>query len=261
MIRHVPLSAIVGIVSALALIGGPARADLGLSVEPARFEIEAAAGETKTMPLAILNSSSSSVHVVASTNDFVIDAKGDYAFLAPGSSRYSASRWMSINPREFDVGPGTTSEVRFTVTVPHGVSGEYRSLVFFATRPPRKPGGFGISEKVASRMYVIVRDTAKADGNVARVVARQLASSNAYDVTFKNSGDMHVYVNGYVEIKAGSSVVDRLKLPVDTVVERDGTRTISAIGKSLPAGAYSATAVLDFGGNSRVGGQTTFVVH
>lgn len=256
---HALLSAIVGFMSAFALLGLPSRADLALNVQPARFELEASPGESKTIPITIRNDGAVPTHVVVSTNDFSIDSAGHYAFLPPGSTRYSSAKWGVVNPREFDIEAGTTVQVRYTVTVPHGTRGEYRSLIFFATRPSRRPGALALSEKVASRMYVLVRDTAKVNGNVVRVVARDVAAGHAYDVTFKNTGNLHVYVNGYIDIKSGGNLIERVKLPADQVVEREGERTITTEGKPLSPGSYTATAVLDFGGDSRVGGQATFV--
>lgn len=260
MTRSALLRAFIVLVSMLALGATPVRADLALSVLPARYELEATPGESKTIPLMVRNESSNTLHVVTSLTDFAIDPNGKYAFLATGKTRYSAGTFSTVNPREFDIQAGTSVEVRFTVSPPRGATGEYRSLVFFATRPPRKPGALAIAEKVASRMYVIMRDTAKVGGDVTRVVARELAPGRAYDVMFKNAGNMHAYLNGYVEVNSGTTLVERITLPSDTVVERNGSRVLTATGKSLPPGSYSATAVLDFGGDARVGGRTTFVV-
>ena len=82
-----------------------------------------------------------------------------------------------------------------------------------------------------------------------------------YAINFKNTGNIHLYLNGHIDIKQGGSVVDQITLPKDTLVERGGMRVIDGQGKHLQPGSYQAVAIVDYGGTSLVAGQTAFVVH
>jgi hypothetical protein len=244
-----------------ALMVAPALADLSLDVQPARYEIEVAPGETKTVPITIRNVGTSATHVVATMADYVLSPEGKASFPSPGTNRYSAGKWAAVNPREFDLEPDAFTQARFTVTVPPGVHGEFSTLIFFTTRPPRRPGAFGLTERVAARIYVVTPDGGNPAGVVTDVSAQPYLLDRRYTVAFKNEGDMHVYVNGHVDVSENGQVVERVALPKDVLVERGGRRVIQADGKALPAGSYEATAVVDYGGDKRVGGRTAFVVH
>jgi hypothetical protein len=245
---------------AVAVAPRPAAADLSLDVEPARYELTAPAGATRTLPLSVRNTGTAPTHVVASVNDFTLGPDGRYAFLPPGSARYSAGTWTTINPREFDLAPGAFQEIRYSVAVPSRAAGEYSSLVFFTTRPPRARNAFGVMERVASRVYVLVGGDARVAGRIDGVSARAAADGRQYALDFTNTGTMHVYLNGEVEILQGDVVVERMTLPKDVLVERGGSRAITLFGRRLAAGRYAAVAIVDYGGANRVAGRTEFIV-
>ena len=238
-----------------------APADLSLDVSPAKYEFQLGAGKSQTIPILVRNNGSASVHIQVSLSDFLVERDGNYKFLPLGKGPYSMSTWTDVNPREFDLDPNSFKQVRFTISVPAGMSGEFSDLVFFTTRPPRKPGGLAIAERVASKLYEIVPDTAKFAGEIDDVAAKPDASGEKYVVGFHNTGNAHVYLSGRVEIKSGSQVIDRVILPKDMLVERNGKRMIEAVGKKLAAGSYSAIAFIDYGGPNLIAGQTNFVVH
>jgi hypothetical protein len=253
--------ALGALVLGLLATTAPAPADLSLDVSPAKYEFQLAAGKNETIPIMVRNAGGASVHIQVSLGDFQVEPDGNYKFLAVGKGPFSMANWVDVNPREFDLDPQSLKQVRFTVNVPAGASGEYSELVFFTTRPPRKPGGLAIAERVASKLYEIVPDSAKFAGEIDDVAAKPDASGEKYVVDFHNTGNAHVYLSGRVEIKSGSQVIDRVVLPRDMLVERNGKRMIEAVGKKLAAGSYSAIAFIDYGGPSLIAGQTTFVVH
>ena len=250
---------LVGSAIFLALLVRPVHADLSLDIQPARYEFAVDAGTSKTIPVTVRNLGTGPTHVVATLSDLAMNETGQVRFTAPGSIKYSAGRWSAVNPREFDLAPGAFQQVRYSVGVPSGARGEYTTLILFTTRPPRKPGGFGVAQSVASRMYVVAGDADPA-GTVGRLTTEPNATGRAYSVTFANSGTMHVYVTGYVEVTHDGTALERLTLPNSTFVGRGSTRVLTALGKTLSAGSYSAVAVLDYGGATRVAGKTSFVV-
>jgi hypothetical protein len=246
------------IAAVLATHPQAAHADLSLDVTPSQYEFTAAPGTMQTIPITVRNVGSVPAHVVVSLADVVSQKAGEAKFAPPGSARYSSGKWSSVNPREFDLAPDAFTQVRYTVTVPSGASGEYATLAFFTTRPPRRPGGFGLAESVASRLYVAVGDVQQA-GVVEAVATSPNGSSRGYAVTLKNTGSMHEYFNGYIEVKRGAENVDKVTLK-RTLVGRGQSIVVDAEGKSLTAGTYDAIAIVDYGGKTRVAGKTTFVV-
>lgn len=247
---------------AISLIASalPGRADLGLDIVPAKYEMQAAAGKSETVPITVRNTSDATVHVLVSMNDYEVGTNGTLRFLDPGKGRYSLAKWAQVSPREFDIPANAFVQVRMTVDVPATASGEYSTLVFFQTRPTRRAGGVAFSERIASKIYEVVPTSMRVGGEVEDVATKTVASGQQYLVGFKNTGNVHVYLSGRIEIKQNGQIVDRVAVPSHTLVERNGVSIMDVTGKKLPPGSYSATAYVDYGGPNLTGGQAHFTV-
>ena len=252
---------ILGMIATFGLaLAAPSAADISVDVSPAKYELTTQPGKQETFPITIRNTSSAAVHIVASLSDYLVGPTGNYAFAPPGKSPYSLSKDITINPREFDLEPGSFTQVRFSVDVPSTATGEYGNLVFFTTRPTRHGGGLSIVERIASKIYVIIPESTRIGGEVDDVKTQSLGDGQHYLVDFHNTGNAHVYLSGPVEIKQGGTVVDRVSFPQGLLVERAGKRLIDAVGKKLAPGSYSVVALVDYGGPNLVAGQANITV-
>jgi hypothetical protein len=258
------LPRLVRVLGPIAVLGlaftAPSSADISVDVSPAKYELQTQPGKQETFPITVRNTSNAAVHIVASLSDYAVGPTGNYAFAPPGKSPFSLSKTITINPREFDLEPGSFTQVRFSVDVPATAAGEYSNLVFFTTRPTRHGAGLSIVERIASKIYVMIPETTRIGGEIDDVKAQSLGDSQHYLVDFHNTGNAHVYLSGRVEIKQGSVVVDRVAFPQGMLVERSGKRLIDAIGKKLAPGSYSVVALVDYGGPNLVAGQANITV-
>lgn len=255
---------LVSTLAAIAVLGlaftAPSSADISVDVSPAKYELQTQPGKQETFPITVRNTSNAAVHIVASLSDYAVGPTGGYTFSPPGKSTTSLSKTTSINPREFDLEPGSFTQVRFSVDVPANAAGEYNNLVFFTTRPTRKGAGLSIVERIASKIYVMIPESTRIGGEVEDVKTQSLADGQHYLVDFRNTGNAHVYLSGRVEIKQGGTVVDRVAFPPGMLVERAGKRLIDAAGKKLAPGSYSVVALVDYGGPNLVAGQANITV-
>ncbi len=244
--------------------GWSQEAGLAIEVTPAKFEIPLEPGQVTNIPLTVHNAGIEQTHVQASMVDFGVSPSGDYQFSSVGSHRYSLLKYAAIRPREFDMAQGTTQQVQLTISMPadQKLSGEYSGIVFFQTRPQRKPGmSVAVSARVASKIYEIIPGTVKVEGAITKMSSQKAPRGQLYRVTFTNTGNAHVYVRGMVMVSKGGSVVETVKMPDAMLVERGGLRLIEVTGKALPPGSYQATATIDYGGKEETGGQIAFDVH
>jgi P pilus assembly chaperone PapD len=252
-------------VLALGALSGasPVRAGMGIDVSPAKLEISMPAGAVYNMPILVRNEQAQSVHIQASEVDFSVDPSGNYAFDAPGTSKHSLMKWASINPREFDLPPGTSQQVRVTFNVPSGgtLSGEYAGIVFFQTRPERRRGAVSLSARVATKIYQTFPNTEKLGGAIDKMSVAMSSSQELYRVEFRNTGNAHVYLKGRLEVRKGADVVEKLPIDGQPLVERGGTRLLEIPGKKLDPGAYDVVAIIDYGGTSLTGGQLHVDAH
>ena len=250
-------SLILGVMFVACAVGANAQL-LGLEVTPAKLETTMQAGASVNIPITVRNGGSNSIHVLASMVDYAVDQKGEYVFTKPGSHPTSLMRWASINPREFDIPSGTSQQVRLSIAVPSAVSiaGEYAGIVFFQTRPERRAAnGVGFSARVATKIYDAVPGTVKVDGEVERLSSASSKGGRAYRVLFKNTGNAHVYLSGRIEVRRAGTLVERIALPSQVLVERGGERLLEVTGKRLPPGNYQVIAAVDYGGSKLTGGE------
>jgi hypothetical protein len=251
----------LGVIAAVFAAMTPrASADLGLDVSPAKYEMQVVAGKPSTVPITIRNTGGAPVHIVVSLNDYEIGTSGAVKFMAAGKSKYSLSRSMTVAPREFDLAPNSFQMVRVTAAVPPGAIGEFQAAVFFQTRPTRRPGGVAFSERIGSKVFAIVTDSMKMGGEIEDIQAKPYLDGQRYLIGFKNTSNLHVYANGTVEIRQGSTVVERIAMPAQMPVDRSGARVIEVLGKKLQPGSYTLVAKVDYGGPETTEGQIHFVV-
>ncbi len=254
----------IGLVLAANIPKQAATASLGIEVTPAKLEVSIPPGATYNLPMTVRNSSFNQVHVQATLADFGVGLTGGYQFQKVGSRSNSLMRWATINPREFDLPAGNAQQVQLTLSVPADakLSGEYAGIVFFQTRPPRRPGNsIAFSVRIAAKIYETIPGTVHLAGAVAKMVAAPSPRGENYRVLFKNLGNAHVYLHGQLSIQRGTTVVDNLALANGELVERGGERLLDVFGKRLPPGSYQAIGTIDYGGKTETGGEIAFVVH
>jgi P pilus assembly chaperone PapD len=255
--------AAIGLTAAMLYPTAGPTAGFGLEVTPGKLEISVPGGATYNVPITVRNSGFEPVHVQASMVDFGVGSDGGYQFQRVGTRPYSLLKWASIRPREFDIPAGQVVQVQLTIAMPQAsLSGEYGGIVFFQTRPARRRGEeVSFSVRVASKIYETIPGTVQLNGAITKMSAANGSRGESYRVTFKNTGNTHVYVRGQLVVQQGGNTVEQLELANGELVERGGDRVLQIDGKRLPPGTYQAIATLDYGGKTETGGEIAFEVH
>lgn len=236
---------------------------IGISVSPAKFEFSATPGTNYSFPITVRNNGISLTHIQASLGDFTVTTSGNYDFERPGTRPYSVMRWVSIRPREFDLKPANSQQVQFTISVPHSssLSGEYAGVVFFQTRPPRGRGhAVAFAARVAAKIYMTIPGTEKVNGAIVKMSSLSTKAGQVYRVLFKNTGNMHVYLRGAVQVQQAGRTIEQIPIEEGLLVERGGDLMINVHGKHLSPGTYQAIATVDYGGATETGGEIAFTV-
>ena len=118
----------------------PQTAGTGISVAPARFELEMQPGSETTVVVNIdyHNPAETSQHIriVASLNDWTIDRDGQVQFAKAATLPNSASSWLIYSPAETTVTPGNLHAIRVTISVPKDATpGDHLSALIIEQRP------------------------------------------------------------------------------------------------------------------------------
>src|SRR5688572_5895652 len=112
----------------------------GISLAPARFEMEMQPGSETTV---VVNldyhtdaGNAQPVRIVASLNDWTIDRNGEVRFEKANTLPNSASSWLIHSPAETMVIPGNLHAIRVTISVPKDATpGDHLTALIVEQRP------------------------------------------------------------------------------------------------------------------------------
>ena len=112
----------------------------GISLAPARFELEMQPGSETTVVVNLdyhsTTENSQPVRLMASLNDWTIDRDGQVKFEKANTLPNSASSWLIYSPAETTVTPGNLHAIRVTISVPKDATmGDHLTALIIEQRP------------------------------------------------------------------------------------------------------------------------------
>src|SRR5215813_14151642 len=118
----------------------PKPASSGISLAPARLELEMQPGSETTVVINLdyhaTSENSQPVRIVASLNDWTIERDGQVKFERANTLPNSASPWLIYSPAETTVTPGNLHAIRVTVSVPKDATpGDHLTALIVEQRP------------------------------------------------------------------------------------------------------------------------------
>lgn len=232
---------------------------VGIAVTPGKVDLSVQPGAVSTFPVLVRNDHDRPVHVQVTPADFRMTENGEYVYESPGAHAASLAHWLAVRPREFDIPANSFQQVAVTLAVPAAkLDGEYSGVLLIATRPEREHAAVVYSARYALKVYGDLSGSIKHGGEITAMHAVATSDGEQYRVTFRNSGNAHVYVNGHLDVLRGNVRVASFALPRSQVLERASERTFEFDGSNLPHGTYDAVAVFDIGGAEKIGGRVRF---
>jgi hypothetical protein len=118
----------------------PNQAESGISLAPARLELEMPPGSETTLVVNLdyhtAKENSQPVRILASVNDWTIDRNGQVQFARASTFPNSASSWLLYSPAETTVVPGNVHAIRVTISVPKDATpGDHLTALIVEQRP------------------------------------------------------------------------------------------------------------------------------
>jgi len=238
-----------------------------LEVSQLEFDLEVPPGGTATYSFVVGNNEEIVDDIRIYLIDWDRDLEGNHRFYEPGTLPRSNTAWITVSPSHFSLQPGERREVRFTIKVPADAEGTYWGMIMVEGRPRPQEGEEGMVMAVPRfgiKVYETPRGTAHRDGRITHMERLGLNPLTVL-VEFENTGNAHLRVDGWVEIRdTWGETVRSLKIGRFPLLP-GAKRRVRAIdtdgdGEPLPPGDYLALAVLDFGGPYLIAGQIPFKV-
>jgi P pilus assembly chaperone PapD len=231
-----------------------------LEVSPLTVEIRMEPGRTCTGTISVQNMGDGAEHLRAYCQDWTLKPDGVVVFLAAGKLPGSASPWTEVVPAEFDLEPGQTRQVRYTLQPPAEVSGEIRTAVIFEAGA-RAVSAPGAPSRLVPRIGTILyAQVGPASSPRARVAQLDLDRSGG-ELAIENLGPAHLRFTGQLEFRdATGALVRRSNLTPFVVLPAPFNRHLQKLPPEalagLPTGHYQVTTILDYGGDSLLGART-----
>ena len=199
----------------------PNRAGTGISLAPARFEMEMAPGSETTVVVNLdyhnTTQNSQPVRIVASLNDWSIDRAGEVKFEKANTLPNSASPWLLYSPAETTVTPGNLHAIRVTITVPKDATpGDHLTALIIEQRPDtlklnENRRQVVIRYRMAAVFYIKV-PTLRREGSLESLRAETKGDQVIVTPRLKNSGNSVIRPLTSLKV-TNSSGVAVLELP------------------------------------------------
>jgi len=243
--------------------------DAGIAVSPLQQEVIARPGGEASFVIQLKNVqrtlSPSPEEVRLEVVDFAVSPDGAIGFGPEAVHNRSAKDWIHLDADRIVLAPGEARQVKSTVTVPHGASGDHWAAVMMTFGPQETQAGVNVVLRTASGVFVRVAR----QGNVARPRIRSLTVAlpslgqsgheaplaaeqdhlclrasadvlNEGQVFFQASGTVAFYLDGRRKVASVPLSAPRMR-----VLPGDSRRLEGVLSVPLEPGRYVARCVLE----------------
>jgi hypothetical protein len=234
----------------------------GISLAPARFELEMQPGSETTVVVNLDYHSSTAnsqpVRIVASLNDWTIDRDGQVQFSKAGTLPNSASPWLIYSPAETTVTPGNIHSIRVTISVPKNATpGDHLSALIIEQRADNLKLNENLRQvviryRMASVFYIKVPQLRR-QGSLESLRAEAKEGQVIVTPLLKNAGNSVVRPLTSLKVtdSSGAAVVD---VPQKEFLPLLGGAELAqplVVETRLAPGTYSVKYRVDFQDGSR----------
>lgn len=239
---------------------------LQLSLAPMRVDVQhLKPGDSHTGFATVSNSSERPQHMVIRAADWLLNNQALPEYSEPGTwPAYSCSAWIVANPTEFDLAPGRSQRVRFTLSVPGQVSERgYHCALIFQTVPGASPGlqanTLRTQLRLVTTFYAAVGSPVPqphVDSFSLAPVTDAPASGGGgtekpkwlIQLTLSNTGNTHYRAEGSIKLFDGSEkLLETFSLESAPVLPETQRRFSWPFPGNLAPGEYRLHGIFDFG--------------
>src|SRR3989454_9462043 len=247
----------------------PAPAGAQLAVDQAEIFLEPRTVGRGITSINVSNEGDSVAEATVYLSDWDRREDGEHRFLPSGTLPRSCGRVLRVFPLSLRLAPATARGVRVLLDGAGTLIAACWSIVFVESgaAPAGRGRQLAYVTRLGVKIYGLPAGLAK-DGMIDELVERRRrpgsgksaadSGGQRFEVTFRNSGGLPLWVRGRVEFRRlDNSVAVTADGPVCPVLP-GARRTVVGPGPQLRAGRYVAPALLDYGGADIAGAQTSF---
>ena len=234
----------------------PAEAQLSMSLSPVRVEHAIPPGELWTDVATVENVSDRPLRARVTVADWYLERDGTPVFVKRGTRPgLSMSEWIDVNPTEFEIGPGGTQVVRYTLTVPAGLpDASYRTAVLveslpdFVGKPDRNVA------YLTARIGLIIYNRVGTEAPLAEVVGQEVVSdpetpySKSVKLTIRNPGLVNFRLSGESQIVTPDGrVLQVVSIPDGVVLPQSEREVLLRLEEPISNRVFNVLSRIDIG--------------
>jgi len=245
------------IILAATVLCAPCAAQLGLGLSPMRTEVRFEGNLPRSGVLMLTNESAEKVRVRAELLDFNLDedANPQFGRAIEKESEYSCRRMLALNPMEFEVEPGASARVRYTLRPPASEEPRgYHCAAGFTTLPVLSQStgiGLNMAVRVVAAFYA-TQGTPAVEAEIAGVHLKSGSVSKdgglSAVVALRNHANVHFRPAGNLQLlSADGKLMEDLAIPPVPVLPNRTQLVPVRLTKALAPGNYKLRVRLDLG--------------
>lgn len=231
----------------------------GLLIAPASNRVELGNGQQERDKMSVQNSTDATMHIKMSVGSYTIENDNYNSPNYDSASKYSVMKnWIKLDKKEFDLAPGASQVVNYTIDTPaNPPSGMQYATIFASTESKVKEGQSGIG--AVSRVGMVVAALMK-DGKTTvdttikdiNIPWYQPGSKVKSSFSVKNAGNVGSDVTYSAKIKnaLNGSEVFKTKDATDSVFP-ESTRRMSVEWPNARIGFYNVELKVKLDGKER----------
>lgn len=248
----------VALMVLVASLLGLSAAQVAAHIEPSAVAIDVAQGGTATRKITIQNPSDSVLNLQVLYRDWSLGMTGDVKLRNGDNGGSGISAWLDYVTDPITLAPGEARTLDYTVAVPQDAApGTHWGGIFFLSEPADPAPGLAtatIGIQVGHILYVHVPPL-EADGRISGIFEEPPESQDGmytFLVQYENTGNSLQFVEGLLHIiDAEAQPVTEVVIKKSVVLPGVPRAFVLGVYGPLPAGNYTALAVLDYGDPDR----------
>jgi hypothetical protein len=182
----------------------------------------------------------------------------DWLKLKTGEEGLPLEEWLSVSPIEFTLEPGEVKQVTYDIHPPSDYTRELIAMVFFSTTQ-RYENAFNITGRIGVSIYAVNEGAINLSCTIEslNIIRRERYNSEgelasapiAFQVTFVNTGDVHVRPIGTITITSDDGTEYAVNVPKNFPIYQgqNGTYMIRWKKIDVAPGHYRGIVNLTYG--------------
>ena len=247
----------VVVLTALVLVAvSPAEAQLSMSLSPVRVEHAIPPGELWTDVATVENVSDRPLRARVTVADWYLERNGTPVFVKRGTRPVlSMSEWIDVNPTEFEIAPGDSQVIRYTLAVPAGLpDASYRTAVLVESLPDFVGTPDRNVAYLTARIGLIIYNRVGTEAPLAEVVGQEVVSdpetpySKAVKLTIRNPGLVNFRFSGESQIVTPDGrILQVVSIPDGVVLPQSEREVLLRLEEPISNRVFNVLSRIDIG--------------